>query len=285
MRLLKASPTAERAEIYIRPGRESLALQAREFWRSRELLYFLVWKNLKVRYAQAILGVGWSLLQPILTASIMAFLLGRIARFPTDGAPPFLFYLTGQVVWTFFASAVTTAAGSLVAHQQLIVKVYFTRLSLPIAGVLSAMVDLIVPFLLLMVVLIVYGRFDISWEAVVALPLLLAIAAMTATGLGVGLSALNLQYRDVAHTLPFLVQTLFFASPVIYSVSQLPEKWRNVYFINPMAGVIDGMRAILLQTHPFSWGGVGVALASSIAILILGTLYFEKVEYRFADVA
>lgn len=274
-----------REETVIAPGRSSLRSQATEFLRFRELLYFLVWKNLKVRYAQAILGVLWAILQPFLTALILGLLLGRFARVPTDGIPPFIFYLTALVPWTFFANGLTTAANSLVTNQQLIMKVYFPRLCLPIAGVLSAIVDLLVPLILLLAIMAVSWRLDVSIQAVLAIPVLLSIATIAVTGLGVGLAALNLRYRDVTHVLPFLIQTLFFASPIVYSASQVPSQWRTFYFLNPMASVIDGFRAILLGTHPFSWSSTAVGLVSAMLMLVIGVTYFERAEYRFADVA
>jgi lipopolysaccharide transport system permease protein len=285
LRAKKINAVVMQDEVIIRPERSSIQSQIAEFLRFRELLYFLVWKNLKVRYAQAALGVAWSLLQPILTALIMALLLGRYARVPTNGVPPFLFYFAALVPWTFFANAVTTAASSLVTHQQLIVKVYFPRLCLPVAAVLSALVDLIVPLVLLLSVALFYGRLDPSPEVLIVLPALLLIAAMAATGVGVGLAALNLQYRDVQHVLPFLIQILFFASPILYSASQLPTAWQRVYFLNPIAAVLDGFRGILFQTHPLSWGGIMTAAVAATLMLVAGILYFERIENRFADVA
>lgn len=267
------------------PGRRSLRDHVGELVRFRELLYFLVWKTLKVRYAQASLGVLWAIIQPVLTAFILALLLGRFARIPTDGVPPFIFYLSALVPWTFFANATTTGANSLVTNQQLIMKVYFPRLCLPLAGVLSAAVDLLVPLLLLLLSMFWFWKLDLSLEALVALPVLLATAAIAATGLGVGLAALNLRFRDVGHALPFLVQTLFFASPIVYSVSRLPEEWRVPYFVNPMAGVINGFRAILLDTHPFSWGETAISFGAAVVILVIGVIYFERTEHQFADVA
>ncbi len=272
-------------ETLIEPGRRSLREQAAEVIRFRELLYFLVWKNLKVRYAQALLGALWAILQPLLTAVILGLLLGRFARIPTDGVPPFVFYLTALVPWTFFANALTTAAGSLVTNQPLIMKVYFPRICLPISGVLSAVVDLMVPLILLLIVMAYSSSGALTLQAALAIPLLLSIAAIAATGLGVGLAALNLRYRDVTHTLPFLVQILFFASPIVYSVSRLPAEWRTLYFLNPMASVIDGFRAILLGTHPFSWTESLIGLASALLLLAVGVVYFERDEHRFADVA
>lgn len=272
-------------ETLIEPGRRSLREQAAELIRFRELLYFLVWKNLKVRYAQALLGALWAILQPLLTAVLLGLLLGRFARIPTDGVPPFIFYLTALVPWTFFANALTTAAGSLVTNQPLIMKVYFPRICLPISGVLSAVVDLMVPLILLLIVMAYSSSGGLKLQAAVAIPLLLLIAAIAATGLGVGLAALNLRYRDVTHTLPFLVQIFFFASPIVYSVTRLPTEWRTFYFLNPMASVIDGFRAILLGTHPFSWTESLIGLSSALLLLAIGVIYFERDEHRFADVA
>ncbi len=272
-------------ETLIEPGRRSLREEVAELLRFRELLYFLVWKNLKVRYAQALLGALWAILQPLLTAVILGVLLGRFARIPTDGVPPFIFYLTALVPWTFFANALTTAAGSLVTNQPLIMKVYFPRICLPVSGVLSAVVDLMVPLILLLIVMAYSRSGGLTLQAAVAIPLLLMIAAIAATGLGVGLAALNLRYRDVTHILPFLVQIFFFASPIVYSVTRLPAEWRTFYFLNPMASVIDGFRAILLGTHPFSWTQSLIGLSSAVVLLAIGVIYFERDEHRFADVA
>jgi lipopolysaccharide transport system permease protein len=272
-------------DVLIVPGRRSLREQAAELLRFRELLYFLVWKNLKVRYAQALLGALWAILQPLMTALLLGLLLGRYARIPTDGVPPFVFYLTALVPWTFFANALTTSAGSLVSNQPLIMKVYFPRICLPLSSVLSAIVDMIVPLLLLFAVMIYAGSGTVTLETLVAIPLLLVIATIAATGLGVGLAALNLRYRDVNHILPFLVQILFFATPIIYSVSRLPNEWKTFYFLNPMASVIDGFRALLLGTHPFSWSNTLIGLASALVLLAVGIGYFERDEHRFADVA
>lgn len=272
-------------EVFIAPGRRSLREQAAELLRFRELLYFLVWKNLKVRYAQALLGALWAILQPLLTAVILGLLLGRFARIPTDGVSPFLFYLTALVPWTFFANALTTSAGSLVSNQPLIMKVYFPRICLPLSGVLSAIVDLMVPLILLLAVMAYSGKAGITLEAVVAIPVLLAIATITAMGLGVGLAALNLRYRDVNHILPFLIQMLFFASPIVYSASALPSSWRIVYFLNPMGSVINGFRTVILGTQPFSWTETLIGLCAALLLLVIGVAYFERDEYRFADVA
>lgn len=272
-------------ETLIEPGRRSLREQAAELLRFRELLYFLVWKNLKVRYAQALLGALWAILQPLLTALILGLVLGRFARIPTDGVPPFLFYLTALVPWTFFANALTTSAGSLVSNQPLIMKVYFPRICLPLSAVLSAVVDLIVPLIVLLTVMAISWRVGLTLEAMVAIPVLLSIATITAMGLGVGLAALNLRYRDVTHILPFLVQTLFFASPIVYSVSRLPSSWQTLYFLNPMASVINGFRAIVLGTQPFSWTETLIGLCAALVLLAIGVAYFERDEYRFADVA
>lgn len=259
--------------------------QVAEFLRYGELLYFLVWKNLKVRYAQAALGVAWSVLQPLLTAAIMALLLGRFARIPTDGQPPILFYFCAMVPWTFFANAVTATAASLVANQQLIQKVYFSRLCLPVASVLSAAVDLIVPMLILFAIMLFYGRLQLSAEMILALPALLLIAAAAATGIGAGLSALNLKYRDIQYVLPFAVQLLFFASPIVYSASRVPPGFRPFYFLNPMAVVIDGFRAVVLHTHALSWSETAIGAAGAFLLLAAGIGYFARAENRFADVA
>jgi lipopolysaccharide transport system permease protein len=268
----------------IRPGAVSLGSRLAELLSYRELLYFLVLRNLKVRYAQAVLGAAWSILQPVLTALLMGLLLGRFAKFSTDGVPPFLFYFAAMVPWTFFANAVTSATGSLVANQQLIRKVYFPRLSLPLAAVLSAMADLVVPMLLLLGTMVVDGV-PMSPGLLVALPVLLLISAVAATAIGIGFSAMNLRYRDVQVALPFLVQLGFFASPIIYPASRVPEAYRALYFLNPMAAVIDGFRAATLRTHALSWSDIAVSGTTALALLAVALVYFARSEPDFADLA
>lgn len=256
-----------------------------EFLGHGELLYFLLRRHYKIRYAQAALGIAWAVLQPALTAIIMALILGRVMQPSTQGVPPLLFFFAGTVFWTFFANGVGNAATSLSSNLGLIQKVYFPRLCLPVAAVLSAAVDLVVPLLILFLVMIFYGRFDISWATFPTLAVLLICLFFAAVGLGTGLAALNLKYRDVQHALPFAIQIGFFASPVIYSPASLPEPWQTLYYLNPVAGVLEGIRATLLGTQPMFWGHLAISGISILATFLIGLTYFLKTESQFADVA
>lgn len=256
-----------------------------EFFAHGELLYFLLRRTYKIRYAQAALGIAWAILQPLLTALILAAVLGRVMRPSTQGVPPLLFFFAGTVPWTFFANGVSSAATSLSSNLSLVQKVYFPRLCLPVAAVLSAGVDLIVPLLFLFAAMIFYGRFDPSLATLPMFLALLVLELMTAVGIGAGLAALNLKYRDVQHALPFALQILFFASPIVYASTSLEEPWKTLYFLNPMAGILETMRATLLNTQPVSWTHLLLSSLSVVAVFLGGLFYFYRAEGQFADVA
>jgi lipopolysaccharide transport system permease protein len=266
----------------VRPSRGWSALRLREVWEHRELLYFLVWRDLKVRYRQTALGVAWILLQPLLSAALFTIVFGRVAGIPSEGAPYDVFVLAGLVPWIFFSGAVARAATSLVAHANVLTKVYFPRLIVPIASVGGGIVDMLVATLLLVVVAGVRGV-GIG-PPLAALPLLFLLAVLCAIGVSLWLSALNVQYRDVGAVIPFLTQLWMFATPIVYPANLLPERWQALYRLNPMVGVIEGFRWAVLGTSPAPWASLAVSAAVVVALCVSGAFYFRRVERAFADV-
>lgn len=261
-------------------GWPSFAL--RELWTYRELLYFLVWRDIKVRYKQTGLGLAWALLQPLLTMAVFSLFFGRLAKVPSDGVPYPVFALAALVPWTFFSYGLTQSAHSVVADQQLITKVYFPRLAIPVATVLSGLVDLVPAFAVLLVLLLYLGITP-SLAVLWIVPLLL-LAFVTALGAGLWLAALNVRYRDVRYTLPFLAQLWLFATPVAYPSSLLGEPWRTIYGLNPMAGVVEGFRWALLGTSTRPGPMIAVSAAAALLLLVGGAVYFRRMEASFADV-
>lgn len=259
-----------------------VALRLGDLWEYRELLYFLVWRDVKVRYKQTLLGGAWAVIQPLLTMVVFSIFFGRLAKLPSEGLPYPIFAFTALVPWTFFMNGLTNASNSLVGSANLIRKVYFPRLSIPIAAVLAGLVDFGISFLVLIVLMFVYGitpTIQIIW-----LPLLLVLAMVTALGVGLWLSAMNVRFRDVRYIVPFLVQIWMFATPIAYSSTLLSQPWRTVYALNPMVGVVDGFRWSLLGTATAP--GLTLIASSSVAVVLLasGAFYFRRMERRFADV-
>jgi lipopolysaccharide transport system permease protein len=278
-----AGTTAPRTPtIEIAPRRSWLELSWGEFLRYRELLYFLVWRDLKVRYKQTVVGVGWAVLQPFLTMIVFTLFFGKLAKIPSDNLPYPVFYYAGLLPWMYFANAVTNSTDVMVQNQRLITKVYFPRVMLPLASVISGLVDFAVSFVVLLGML-VYYHVEPKLGFLLA-PVLLLLAVATALGAGLWLSALNAVYRDVRYAIPFLMQFWMFASPVAYPSSLVPARWRWLYGLNPMAGVIGSFR----------WGLTGhgrpsnvLMLVSTAAVLVLlvgGLIYFHRMEDTFADV-
>jgi lipopolysaccharide transport system permease protein len=271
-----------RGVTVIRPSSGWRALNLRELWAYRELLYFLVWRDIKVRYKQTALGASWAVIQPFFTMVVFSLFFGRLAGVPSDGLPYPIFSFAALVPWTFFASGLTLSANSLVGSQQLIKKVYFPRLAIPVATVLSGLVDFAIAFMVLLAMMWFYGIIPgvaILWTA----PLLL-LALVTCLGVGFWLSALNVQYRDVRHAIPFLTQLWLFATPIAYPSSLLDEPWRTLYALNPMVGVVEGFRWALLGADTAPGPMILVSSAAAIAILAGGALYFRRLERTFADV-
>lgn len=266
----------------IDPPKSWASIGLRELWDYRELLYFLTWRDIKVRYKQTALGAAWAVIQPFFMMVVFSLFFGKLAGVPSDGIPYPVFAFCGLLPWQLFAHALTESSNSLVGNQNLITKVYFPRLVVPIAAVLGGVVDFAIAFVILLAMMFYFGIVP-GW-AIVTLPLFIVLAITTALAVGLWLSALNVKYRDVRYTINFLVQFWLFATPVAYPSSLIPVQWRWAYGLNPMAGVVEGFRwALLGKTDP-----PGALLAVSIAVVVLllmgGLYYFRKMEQEFADV-
>lgn len=271
-----------RPTVVIQPTRGLLHLELAALWQFRELLYFFVWRDLKVRYKQTAIGAAWALLQPLMTMVIFSVVFGRFAKIPSDGLPYPVFAYAALLPWYYFAQAVNNCAVSLVGDASLIRKVYFPRLILPLAAVVRPVVDMFLSFLVLLGLMVWFGIAP-TWRLLL-LPLFLFQAMLTALGAGLWLTALNVRYRDVSYTIPFLVQAWMFASPVVYSLRLVPAEWRLLYSLNPMVGVIEGFRWALLGTASPALGPMLVSLAVVLGLLFGGLVFFKRMERSFADV-
>jgi len=269
-------------EIHIGPPRAWATPDLRQVWRFRELLYFLAWRAIKVRYKQTLIGAAWAILQPVLSMAVFSLIFGGLLRVPSEGIPYPVFSYAALLPWMFFASAVTMASNSLVYDANLISKVYFPRLIIPLAATVPPAIDLAVAFLVLIALLAFYGI--VPGGAVLALPLLVLLAWLTALGVGLWLSALNVKYRDVAYVVPFLMQVWFFVTPVVYPSGLIPDPLKALYGLNPMVGVIDGFRWALLGAHHGPDVSMLVSVGTVAALLVSGLLYFRRTESQFADV-
>ena len=268
--------------FFIHPASSWSSIGLRELWEYRELLYFLVWRDVKVRYKQTALGAAWAIIQPLMMMVVFSLFFGYLAKVPSDGIPYPIFTFCALLPWQLFAHALTESSNSLVANEHLITKVYFPRLVVPIAAVLGGVVDFAVAFVILLLMMLYYGIVP-TW-AIVTLPGFILLAIMTALGVGLWLSALNVQYRDVRYTIGFLIQFWLFATPVAYPSSIVPERWRPLYGLNPMAGVVEGFRWALLGKSEPPGALLAVSVAVVILILVGGLYYFRRMEQEFADV-
>jgi lipopolysaccharide transport system permease protein len=268
--------------IEITPPSGWLNLDLGAVWQHTEIIYILALRDIKVRYKQSLAGVGWAIIQPLLTMVVFTAVFAGVVRVPTDGSPYPLFSLTALVPWSYFVHAITKATTCLVTDRDLVTRVYFPRLVLPVSAVLGGLVDFVIAFSLLVILLLVYGAAPTA--AVILLPLFLLLAILTALALGLWLSALNVQYRDVNNALPFFTQLLMFISPVAYPASVIPEKWQLVYALNPMATVINGFRWALLEGQPSPGLHSLVSVAVVLVALVGGLYFFRWQEDRFADV-
>jgi lipopolysaccharide transport system permease protein len=270
----------------IRPTRGWVGLDLRELWRYRELLYFLTWRDVMVRYKQTLLGAAWAILQPFLTMVVFSIFFGQLAKIPTDGAPYPIFSYTALLPWQFFENGIAKAGASLVAGRNLVTKVYFPRLAVPLASVLAGIVDFCLAFVVLLGMMLYYHvPFHVANLAVVGL---LLITLLTAAGMGFWLAALNVAYRDIGYVIPFLVRIWFFSTPITYSLGLVPEKYVLLYGLNPMVGVVEGFRWALYgaaggATSPPAWL-LGMASTMAILLLVSGAAYFRRMERTFADI-
>ena len=254
-----------------------------ELWHYRDLFIFLVWRDIKTRYSQSILGIGWAVIQPVFSMIVFTIVFGNLAKVNSEGVPYAIFSYTALVPWTFFSSSLSSASGSLISSKNLITKVYFPRLVIPISPVLGKMVDFGISFLILLGLMVWYGVKPTIWSLMV--PVFILLMMLTAAGVGMWLTALSIQYRDVSYGSNFFIQLLMYASPVIYASSSIPEKYQILYALNPMVGVIEGFRASLLGTRAMPWDLLGVGALMAIAFFLSGALYFRSMERYFADVA
>jgi len=280
---LIADHPSELPHLRIEPSRGFVSLKIKELWEYRELLYFLIWRDIKVRYKQTALGVLWAVIQPLMTMVVFSIFFGNLGKMPSDGIPYLIFSFAALVPWTLFATGLTMGTTSLVGSSNLIKKVYFPRLIIPTASVLAGVVDFVIAFAVLLVMMLFYGiipTLNIIW-----LPVFVLLTLITALGISLWLSALNVAYRDVKYVIPFLTQIWLFATPIAYSSSLLSEQWwRNVYAINPMVGVVEGFRWALLGTNTQPGGMALVSAVASVLLLVSGAYYFRRMEKTFADI-
>jgi lipopolysaccharide transport system permease protein len=277
------SPSRPMVLTVIEPSRGWVPLRLSELWGYREVLYFLVWRDITIRYRQTVIGMAWAVIQPFMTMVVFSIFFGRLAQMPSDGIPYPLFAFAALVPWTFFANGLTLSANSLVHSGHLITKVYFPRLLVPMGRVLTGLPDLGLSFLVLLGMIWWYGLLQ-ARPALLWLPMFAMLAFVTALGVGLWLSALNVQYRDVQHAVPFLVQVWLFATPIAYPSSLLSGPWRTVYGLNPMVGVVEGFRWALFGTGTAPSHHVAVSALAAVVILVTGAFFFRRVERTFADV-
>ncbi len=268
--------------IRIQPSRGWVSLQLDELWKYRELIYFFAWRNVKIRYKQTVMGASWAIIQPFFTMLVFSLFFGRLAKMPSDGIPYPIFSYAALVPWTFFAHGLAQGSNVLVTSPNLLKKVYFPRLAMPIATVFSGVIDFALAFVVLLLMMWYYGivpTLNVFW-----LPFLLLLALITALGVAFWFSAMNVLFRDVRYTIPFLTQFWLFATPIAYPSSLLDEPWRTIYAINPMAGVVEGFRWALLGTETAPSFMIIVSSAAALALFISGAYYFRRMEKTFADV-
>lgn len=266
----------------IAPSKGWVSLKLNELWEYRELLYFLIWRDIKVRYKQTVLGAAWAIIQPFFTMVVFSLFFGRLAKMPSDGIPYPIFSFAALVPWTFFANGLAQSSNSLVGSANLITKVYFPRLTIPIASVLSGVLDFALAFIVLLVMMLYYGivpTLNVFW-----LPLFLLLALIASLGVGLWLSALNVEYRDVRFVVPFITQFWLFVTPIAYPSSLLQQPWRTLYGLNPMVGVVEGFRWALLGTKTAPGPIIAVSSIAALLILITGAFYFRRMEKTFADI-
>ncbi|HEX8845570.1 MAG TPA: ABC transporter permease [Pyrinomonadaceae bacterium] len=266
--------------VKIRPGNSLTKIEFGELWAHRELLYFMMWRDLKVRYRQTILGASWVILQPLLLTLVFAIFLGKLVKVPSDGVPYPIFAYAGLLLWMFLSNAVLSSSYSLVVNAHIITKVYFSRLLIPGAAVGVRLLDLIIASLILVALMFYYGV-TLTWS-ILMLPVFVIQITALALGVGIWTSALNVRYRDVGTMLPILLQLWMFVSPIIYPSSIVPERWRSLYFLNPLAGTVEGFRASLLGL-PFDWRSIVISTAITLALLVCSIYAFRRMEESFAD--
>lgn len=276
--LTKHQPTT----IYIKPTKGLAALNLRDLWVYRELVFFMVWRDVKVKYKQTLLGMAWAVIQPVMTMLVFTFVFGSVAKVPTDGIPYPVFSFAALLPWGLFEVALNQGSRSLVAHNNMVTKIYFPRLILPMSSVFAGLVDFVIAFVIL-VGLMFYYRITPAYNLLWTLPLFILLAIVTALGVALWLSAINVKYRDVNQALPFLTRFWLFITPIAYSSSVISDRWQILYALNPMAGVVDGFRWALLGSGNGPDITLWVSVAISVLIFVSGLFYFRSMEKTFAD--
>jgi lipopolysaccharide transport system permease protein len=274
---------ADTPTLVIEPVGRWPGLNLPELWAYRELFYFMVWRDLKIRYQQTVLGVSWAIIQPVVSVLIFTIIFGRLAKVPSDGVPYPLFALAAMIPWLFFSTAYSNASMSLIGHANMLSKIYFPRLIIPMTPVLVGLVDFAISALLLVIGMLVFRVGPSPW-ALVLVPFLLLVLLATTAGVGSLLAAVNLEFRDVKHVVPFMTQIWMYGSPIAYPMSLVPPQWRPLYALNPLAGVVEGLRASLFDL-PIPWTTILVSSMSASALFAFGLLHFRRTEPRFADIA
>jgi len=294
MKNLHPAPTSTMSEsnemvIYLRPSKGWAALNLLELWRFRELILFLTWRDILVRFKQTVFGASWAVIQPLFTMVVFTFFFGRLAKVPTDGIPYPIFSFTALLPWGLFSKALGDAGRSLVQQRSMITKVYFPRLAIPISSVLGGVVDFAISFIVLILMIVYYNNIPVSsfqvtiTSNVLFLPLFLLLCICTALGAGLWLSALNVIYRDINHMIPFLTQILLFITPIAYSSQMIPEQWQLIYALNPMVGVVEGFRWALLGSGDPPGYLLIISVMVTLFLLVSGLFYFRRMERTFAD--
>jgi len=270
-------------QTIIQPSKGWQPINWNELWHYKDLFYFLVWRDVKTRYAQSVLGIGWAVIQPVFSMIVFTIVFGKLARINSDGVPYAIFSYTALVPWTYFSGALTSSSGSLLSASGMMTKVYFPRLVIPLSPVISKLVDFTIAFIILLGMMAFYDFYPTI--QMIYLPLLVLLMMLTASGMGMWLTAMAIQYRDIKYAMSFFVQLLMYGAPVVYPASNVPEQFRLLYGCFPMAGVIEGFRSILLQTNPIPWDLLGVGSLVASLLFISGAFYFRRMEQYFADVA
>jgi lipopolysaccharide transport system permease protein len=268
-------------ELVIRPSKGWIPINLKDLWHYRELIFFLAWRDISVRYKQTVLGAAWAILQPLLTMVVFSIFFGQLGNIPSDGLPYPVFSFCALIPWQLFAYSLSESGNSLVANQNLITKVYFPRIVIPLSATLGGLVDFIIAFIVLLVIMTVYGIAPTS--AIWTLPFFILLGIVTALGAGLWLSALNVEYRDVRYTIPFLTQFWLFITPIAYPSSIVPEQWRTIYALNPMVGVVEGFRWALLGIGSLPGPVFIASIFAAIGLLVSGMFYFRRMERTFAD--
>lgn len=268
--------------LVIKPHKGWIDLNLKEFWRYRELLYFLIWRDIKIRYKQTLIGIAWAVLQPFLTMVIFSIFFGKIVKILSEGIPYPIFSYSGLLLWTYFSFAVSNASNCLIASPNLVTKVYFPRLVMPLSSAITGIIDYLIAMFILILMMFFYGFFPKS--SIVFLPLIIIFTFFSASGLGLWLSALNVKYRDVCYVIPFLIQSLLFATPVIYPMTIIPERYKWILYLHPISGMIDAHRACILGHKPIGWVLLGASTLVALVIFVSGLIYFRRTERFFADI-